>query len=330
MTKPLPIRFSGTGAYLPKHVLTNQHFIDHLDTSDEWIVSRTGIRERRRAAKDETTSTLALHAARRALKDADMSAEEIDLIVVATATGDCPFPSTAAFVQDALGARQVPSFDVSAACSGFLHATSVAASMLVAGPYEHAMVIGAETLTRFVDPEDRTSAVLMGDGAGAAVLSKTLNPQQSILHAALGCDGSRAKHIWVPAGGSLLPASANTVAERLHYMKMRGRYVYKISIVKMQQIIDEALKATNLTANDLKLVIPHQSNLRIIESVRQRMGLPEDKIAVNIVRYGNTSAASIPVALDEARHDGTLTEGDHVLMVAIGAGLTWATMVVRL
>ena len=330
MTKPLPIRFSGTGAYLPKDVLTNQHFIDHLDTSDEWIVSRTGIRERRRAAKDETTSTLALHAARRALKDADMSAEEIDLIVVATATGDCPFPSTAAFVQDALGARQVPSFDVSAACSGFLHATSVAASMLVAGPYEHAMVIGAETLTRFVDPEDRTIAVLMGDGAGAAVLSKTLNPQQSILHAALGCDGSRAKHIWVPAGGSLLPASANTVAERLHYMKMRGRDVYKFAVAKMQQIIDEALKATNLTANDLKLVIPHQSNLRIIESVRQRMGLPEDKIAVNIVRYGNTSAASIPVALDEARHDGTLTEGDHVLMVAIGAGLTWATMVVRL
>ncbi|MCH7632125.1 MAG: 3-oxoacyl-ACP synthase, partial [Planctomycetes bacterium] len=213
---------------------------------------------------------------------------------------------------------------------GFLHATSGAASMLVAGPYEHAMVIGAETLTRFVDPEDRTIAVLMGDGAGAAVLSKTLNPQQSILHAALGCDGSRAKHIWVPAGGSLLPASANTVAERLHYMKMRGRDVYKFAVVKMQQIIDEALKATNLTANDLKLVIPHQSNLRIIESVRQRMGLPEDKIAVNIVRYGNTSAASIPVALDEARHDGTLTEGDHVLMVAIGAGLTWATMVVRL
>lgn len=330
MTKPLPIRFSGTGAYLPKDVLTNQHFIDHLDTSDEWIVSRTGIRERRRAAKDETTSTLAVHAARLALKDADMSVEEIDLIVVATATGDCPFPSTAAFVQDALGARQVPSFDVSAACSGFLHATSVAASMLVAGPYEHAMVIGAETLTRFVDPEDRTIAVLMGDGAGAAVLSKTLNPQQSILHAALGCDGSRAKHIWVPAGGSLLPATANTVAERLHYMKMRGRDVYKFAVVKMQQIIDEALKATNLTANDLKLVIPHQSNLRIIESVRQRMGLPEDKIAVNIVRYGNTSAASIPVALDEARHDGTLTEGDHVLMVAIGAGLTWATMVVRL
>ncbi len=330
MTTPLPIRFSGTGAYLPKDVLTNQHFIDYLDTSEEWIVSRTGIRERRRAAKDETTSTLALHAARLALKDAEMSVEEIDLIVVATATGDCPFPSTAAFVQSALGARQVPAFDVSAACAGFLHATSVASSMLVAGPYKHAMVIGAETLTRFVDPEDRTIAVLMGDGAGAAVLSKTLNPQQSILHAALGCDGSRAKYIWVPAGGSLLPASSNTVAERLHYMKMRGRDVYKFAVVKMQQIIDEALQATNLTANDLKLVIPHQSNLRIIESVRQRMGLPEDKIAVNIVRYGNTSAASIPVALDEARRNGTLKEGDHVLMVAIGAGLTWATMVVRL
>ncbi|MEK6799826.1 MAG: beta-ketoacyl-ACP synthase III [Planctomycetota bacterium] len=330
MSRRIPIRFAGTGAYVPERVLTNQHFIDYLETSDEWIVSRTGIRERRWASKDETTSTMAVRAATNALADAGLSAEDIDLIVLATATGDCPFPATAAFVQSGLGCRSIPAFDVSAACAGFLHALVVASGMLAAGAYRNALVIGAETLSRVTDPEDRTTAILMGDAAGAVVLTNALNPEQGILHATLGCDGSKAKLIWLPAGGSLLPASPMTVAERLHFMHMRGREVFKFAVVKMAELIDEAMTATGLKPDDLKLVIPHQSNLRIIEAARERLGLPREKIAINIDRFGNTSAASVPVALDEARRNGRLQTGDHILMLAIGAGLTWGAMVVQL
>ncbi len=328
--KPLPIRFCGTGSYVPEFVLTNRHFADYLDTSDEWIVTRTGIRERRRAAPDECTSTMAVKASQRALEDAGLSARDIDVIVCATATGDCPFPATAAFVQAALGAANVPAFDVSAACAGFLHASTVAAGLLTSGLHRHALVIGAETLTRYTDPEDRATVILLGDAAGAAVLSEAVNPDQAILYCEMGCDGTGAKLIWVPAGGSRLPTSEATVAERLHYMHMRGREVYRFAVKKMQELINNALAATGLTPDDLKLVIPHQSNLRIIESVREKMGLPREKVSVSIDRYGNTSAASVITGLDEARRDGTLQAGDLVLMVAIGAGLTWATMIVRL
>ncbi len=329
MTERLPIRFCGTGTYVPSEVLTNHHFANYLDTSDEWIVSRTGIRERRRAAPDEWTSTLAEKASRLAIQDAGMSAGDIDVIICATATGDCQFPATATFVQAALGIKDVPAFDVSAACAGFLYAVITAAGLLVTGLYKHVLLIGAETLTRYADPEDRRTVILFGDAAGAAVVSKTGNPEQGVLYCDMGCDGTRAEHIWVPAGGSRLPTSEATVAERLQYMHMRGREVYKFAVKKMQELIDNALTVTGLTPDDLKLVIPHQSNLRIIESVRKRMGLPPEKIAVNIDRYGNTSAASVIMSLDEARRDGTLQTGDLVLMVAIGAGLTWSTMIVR-
>lgn len=325
-----PIRFCGTGAYVPEQVISNQHFTDYLDTSDEWIVSRTGIRERRQAAPEESTSTLAVKAAEQALEDAGTTAEEIDVVICATATGDHPFPATAGMVQHALGAGNAAAFDVGAACAGFLYASSIAAGLLHSGIHKRALVIGAETLTRFTDMEDRRMAILFGDGAGAAVMTKAVTPGPAILYCHLGCDGSRGKDIWLPAGGSALPASSTTVAERLHYMKMRGREVYKFAVIKLRQLVDTALRETNLTPDDLKLVIPHQSNLRIIESVRTRMGLPKDKVAVNIDRYGNTSAASIIMALDEARRDGTLKTGDLVLMTAIGAGLTWGTMIVRL
>lgn len=325
-----PIRFCGTGAYVPEQVVSNQHFTDYLDTSDEWIVTRTGIHERRRAAPDESTSTMAVKAANRALEDAGTTAEEIDVVICATATGDHPFPSTAGMVQHAIGAGNAAAFDVGAACAGFLYATSIAAGLLHSGIHKRALVIGAETLTRFTDMEDRRMAILFGDGAGAAVMAKAVTPGPAILYCQLGSDGSRGKDIWLPAGGSALPASSTTVAERLHYMKMRGREVYKFAVIKLRQLVDTALKETNLTPDDLKLVIPHQSNLRIIESVRMRMGLPKDKVAVNIDRYGNTSAASIIMALDEARRDGTLKTGDLVLMMAIGAGLTWGIMIVRL
>jgi len=330
MTPRLPIRFCGTGMYVPKEVLTNQHFVDYLDTSDEWIVTRTGIRERRKAAPGEYTSTMGVKAAQNALDDAGLSASDIDLIICTTATGDCPFPATAAFIQAALGAGNVPAFDVVAACAGFLHGTIAAAGLLNSGLYERALVIGAETLTRYVDAEDRRMVVLFGDGAGAAVLSRSANPEQAILYCDMGCDGTLAKLIWLPAGGSRLPASQMTVAERLHYMHMRGREVYKFAVNKMLELITNALAATGLTPQDLKLVIPHQSNLRIIESVREKIGLDREKMAVNIDRYGNTSAASVIMSLDEARRDGTLQPGDIVLMVAIGSGLTWSTMIVRL
>ena len=330
MTPRLPIRFCGTGMYVPKEVLTNQHFVDYLDTSNEWIVTRTGIRERRKAAPGEYTSTMAVKAAQNALDDAGLSASDIDLIICTTATGDCPFPATAAFIQAALGIRDIPAFDIAAACAGFLHGAIAAAGLLNSGLYERALVIGAETLTRYADPEDRRMVVLFGDGAGAAILSRATNPQQAILYCDMGCDGTRTDHIWLPAGGSRLPASQMTVAERLHYMHMRGREVYKFAVNKMQELITNALAATGLTPQDLKLVIPHQSNLRIIESVRDKIGLGREKMAVNIDRYGNTSAASVIMSLDEARRDGTLQQGDIVLMVAIGSGLTWSTMIVQL
>lgn len=326
----LPIQICGTGSYVPDEVVTNDHFAGYLDTSDEWIVTRTGIRERRRAAPNQSTSSLATEASRIALEDAGLSAADLDLIICATATGDCQFPATAAFVQGALGAEGVPAFDINAACAGFIYAAITAAGYLGVGPCKNALVIGAETLTRFADPEDRGTVILFGDAAGAAVLSKAANPGQGILYHDMGCDGSRAEHIWVPAGGSRLPASETTVAERLHYLRMRGREVFKFAVTKMQELIDHALTVTGLTPDDLKLVIPHQSNFRIIESVRKRMGLPPEKIAINIDRFGNSSAASVIMSLDEACRDGTLQPGDLVLLVAIGAGLTWGTMVIRL
>lgn len=330
MTHSLPIQFCGTGAYVPERVVTNQHFVDYLDTSEDWIIARTGIRERRYAASDECTSTLAVKAAQRAILDAGISVGDIDVLICATATGDCQFPATASFIEAQLGAVDIAAFDVGAACSGFLYACVVASSLLNSGLYQRALVIGAEALTRYADPEDRATIVLFGDAAGAAVLSRSSDPEASILYCDMGCDGTRAEHIYVPAGGSRLPASKTTTAERLHFMHMRGPEVYKFAVQKMQALVEHALEVTGLAPDDLKLVIPHQSNLRIIESVREKLGLPPEKMAVNIDRYANTSAASIPTALDTARRDGTLQRGDLVLMVAVGAGLTWSTMLVRL
>ncbi len=330
MSQRIPIRFAGTGSYMPEEVLDNDHFSAYLDTTDEWIRARTGIRERRRSSEEETTSVLATKAAEQALEDAGMDALDIDLIVCATATPDYLFPSTASIIQGNLKAVNAGAFDVSAACAGFMHAAAIAAGLISAGINHNVLIVGAERLSRFVDYEDRATCVIFGDGAGAAVLTKSNNPQQSVIYCNLGCDGTRTKDICLPAGGSRHPASATTVAERMHYMHMRGRDVYKFAVVKMQQVIDTALKETGMQASDLKMVIPHQSNLRIIESVRERMKLPIEQFAINIDRYGNTSAASVPVALDEARRAGKLEEGDKILMIALGAGLTWGTMIVQL
>lgn len=330
ITTRLPVRFVGTGAYVPTEVVGNDHFVKYLDTSDEWIVTRTGIRERRKAAANEFTSSLAVRAACEALSNAGLQASDLGVILCATATGDYQFPSTASVVQGELGAGNVPAMDIGGACAGFLYGTSAAAGMLSAGMYRYAMVIGAETLTRFTDYEDRATAVLFGDGAGAAILERSPNNEQAILYSEIGCDGSKSDHIWVVAGGSRMPASPTTTAERLHFLRMKGREVYKFAVVKMQELIDRALAATGLTPEDIKLVIPHQSNLRIIESVQERMKLPREKIVVHIDRYGNTSAASVIMGLDEARRSGKVKQGDHVLMVALGAGLVWGVMIARM
>jgi 3-oxoacyl-[acyl-carrier-protein] synthase-3 len=326
----LPIQLAGTGSYVPRERLTNDHFAAYLETNDEWIVTRTGIRERRRAAPEELTSTMGANAARAAIADAGIEAGDIDLIICATATGDEPLPATAARIQHAIGANGCSAFDVSAACAGFLHAGVVASSMVSAGLHRCALIIGAEMLTRFADSQDRGTVILFGDAAGAAILRPTTEDAGSVLFCKLGCDGARAEDIWIPAGGSRLPTSTTTVDERLHFIRMRGRDVYKFAVQKMQEMIDEALAATGLSIDDVRMIIPHQSNLRIIESVREKMNIPPEKVAVNIERYGNTSAASVIVALDEARRAGALRSGDRVLLLAIGAGLAWGTMLLRL
>ncbi len=330
MSDIIPVRFAGTGSYLPEEVLGNDYFEKILDTSDEWIATRTGIRERRRASKDENTSILSANAGRAAIEDAGLTPEDIDVIILATATPDHPFPSTAAFVQSHLGCVNAAAFDVGAACSGFLHACWIAAGQLQAGMATNVLVIGAETLSRFLDYKERGVCILMGDGAGAVVMTKAEREGQGILHATLGCDGTKAKHIWIPAGGAALPSSETTVAERMHYMQMKGRDVFKFAVVKMTSLIDEAMEKTGLSPDDLKMVIPHQSNLRIIEAARERLGLPAEKIAVNIEKYGNTSAASVPITFDEARRAGKLASGDKIMLLAIGAGLTWGSMVFEL
>lgn len=326
----LPIEILGTGTYLPSEVVRNDHFSGYLDTSDDWIVTRTGIRERRKAAPNECTSTMAAEAARAALADAGLTVSEIDMIVCATATGDCQFPSAASFIQGQLGAGAIPAFDVGAACAGFLYGMTIASTMLHSGVCRRALVVGAETLSRFLDPEDRRTAILLGDGAGAVVLSVAESDNRGILYSELGCDGTKTDLILVPAGGSRLTTSATTVAERLHYMRMKGREVYKYAVLKMEELIDRALEQSGVTPDQLRMVIPHQSNLRIIESVQERLKLPREKVAVNIDRFGNTSSASIPMALDEHRRNGTLRAGDIVLLIGIGAGLVWGVMVMRL
>ncbi len=330
MNQRMPIRFAGTGAYMPDEVITNEHFAGYLDTSDEWIQTRTGIRERRKSTEEEYTSVLARKASERALENASMDPKELDLIICATATPDYLFPSTASVIQGELGAVNAGAFDVSAACAGFMHAAAAASGLISSGIHETVLIIGAERLTRFIDNHERGTVVIFGDGAGAAVLTKSKSPEQSVLYCNLGCDGTRTEDIWLPAGGSRFPASHDTIDGRKHYMHMRGRDVYKFAVVKIIREIERALEATGLKADDLKLVIPHQSNLRIIESVRAKMGLPMEQFAVNIDRYGNTSAASVPVAFDEARRDGRVGDGDLVLMIALGAGLTWGTMIIQL
>jgi 3-oxoacyl-[acyl-carrier-protein] synthase III len=318
----------GTGAYVPEKRLTNADLEKIVDTSDEWIASRTGIRERRIAADDEASSDLSVKAAEQAMAMAGISPEQIDLIIVATVTPDMPFPATACLVQDRIGASKAATFDLSAACTGFMYGVAAATQFIATGMYQYALVIGVDCLSRIVDWSDRNTCVLFGDGAGAAVLGP-VREGYGFQSFELGGDGSGGDLLKVEAGGSRLPASELTVANRLHTLSMSGREVFKFAVRVMGTATDEALVKANLTKDDIDLFVPHQANVRIIDAAMKRFGLSADKVVINLDRYGNMSSASIPVALHEAAIEGRMADGDTVVLCGFGGGLTWGATVLN-
>jgi len=323
-----PVGILGTGSYAPERVLTNAELAEMVDTSDEWITTRTGIKSRRIADEKTATSDLAAEAGRRAMADAGVTADEIDLIILATATPDMLFPATACVVQSALGLKNACGFDVSAACSGFVYGLSLANSLVGGGTYERVLVIGAETLSKIVDWTDRNTCVLFGDGAGAAVVG-AVPEGRGILSVLLGSDGTLSNWLNMPGGGSRIPISQEVLDKRLHYVKMAGNSVFKYAVKEMGAAALAALDRAGATGEDLDILVPHQANLRIIEAVADRIGVPMSKVFINIDRYGNTSAASVPIALDEARRSGRLKEGNLVEIVVFGGGFTWGSAVLR-
>jgi 3-oxoacyl-[acyl-carrier-protein] synthase-3 len=327
-----PAHVVGWGKYVPEQVLTNDDLSEMVDTSDEWIRTRTGIAERRIADDGESTSSMATKAAWRALRAAGVNPAQVDLIIVATATPDHAFPATACLVQDALGARNAAAFDLSAGCTGFVYALGVAADMVEArggaGKKATAVVIGSETLSRITDWTDRSTCVLFGDGAGAVVLQANGSPG-GVLSTFLGADGSGGDLLYVPAGGSEEPASHRTVSQRLHYLRMRGREVFRFAVRAMPDAAQQVLQQAGLTPDDVDLLVPHQANQRILEAAGRALNLPPEKMYSNVERYGNTSAASIPIALCEAVEEGRIRRDDVVLCVGFGAGLTWGATALR-
>lgn len=318
----------GTGSYLPEKILTNFDLEKIVDTNDEWIVSRTGIRERRVADKTMASSDLAYEASLKAIESAGISPEEIDLIIVATVTPDTAFPSTACILQDRLGAKKAAAFDLSAACTGFLYGVTTAAQFIKNGYYKYALVIGVECLTKIVNWEDRNTCVLFGDGAGAIVMGPT-EEGFGFLSYELGADGSGGNLLQQPGGGSRIPASIESVQAKQHFVTMNGGEVFKFAVRVMEQVSESVLKKAGLTKEDVDLLVPHQANLRIIEAARKRLGLTQEKVVVNVDKYGNMSSASIPVALDEAFRNQRINRGDTIVLVGFGGGLTWAGSVVR-
>ena len=330
MSRPLRAAIAGTGMVVPDKVLTNADFEKFLDTSDEWITKRTGIKERHVVSEGESTATLGTEAARRALADAGLQATDIDLIILSTVTPEMVFPATASFVQQALGATDVPCFDISAACSGFLYILSIGRQFIETGKYRRVLVVAADALTRFADYTDRGSCILFGDGAAAVVLEATDEDDRGILYDVLHADGSGWDFIHVPAGGSRTPATHETVEQRGHFIHMRGRDIYRFAVEKMQWLLGDCMAHCDLRPDDVDLVIPHQVNIRIIKSAADKHNFPMDKVYVNIDRYGNTSGGSVGIALDEAIRMGRISRGSTVVLIAFGAGLTWAGTVLRL
>jgi len=327
--RPYPVRVAGTGSYLPERIMTNRELEETVDTSDEWITSRTGIRERRIAKDGEFTSHMASAAARRALDQAGIAAADIELIVVATITPDTLTPATACYVQQQLGAFKAVAFDVSAACSGFLYAMELARHAVGAGAFRNALIVGAEKLSAFVDWNDRNTCVLFGDGAGAAVLVPSTNGGGRILSSCLGTDGAQAELLNIPGGGSACPALHGGNPEKPAALAMQGREVFKHAVNAMRKAAIEGIAAAGLAIGDIDLIIPHQANLRIIDAIVDRLDFKKENVYINLDKYGNTSAAAVAIALDEAHREGRVKRGDRILLVAFGAGLTWASAVIE-
>lgn len=322
------VSITGVGSYVPARVLTNHDLEKIVETSDDWITSRTGIKERRIAAKDEFTSDMATKAAQRALKMAGVTPDQVDLIIVATITPDMPFPSTSCFVQQKLGARRAAAFDLEAACSGFIYGIEIGQQFIMSRTYDTVLVIGAEKLSTIVDWQDRNTCVLFGDGAGAVVMQNRPH-SHGLLTAVMGADGSKAELLHMPAGGSRCPATKESVDARLHYLRMDGKETFKNAVQAMLTAAQEALRRCELKISQIKCVIPHQANRRIIDAVGDRLGATADQLFVNLDRYGNTSAASVGIALDEAVSSGRIARGDLILLVVFGAGLTWGAAVIE-
>ena len=318
----------GTGSALPEKIITNADLEKIVDTSDQWIIERTGIKERRQAAPSDTTSSLCIQAAQKALEMAGISARDLDLIICSTISPDMPLPSTAAFIQRGLGARNVWAFDLAAACSGFLFGMTVADQFICGGRAKYVLVVGAELLSRFLDYQDRATCVLFGDGVAAGIFGPA-SPPSGILAAEMHTDGQFAEHLYIPAGGSVRPASCETVRGREHYIKMRGNELFKVAVRSLEDVSRRVLDSAGVKADELDLFIPHQANQRITEAVRERLALSSDKVFTNISKVGNTSSASIPLCLDECVRSGRIKKGNLILMAAFGAGVTWGAALIR-
>ncbi|MDO8602782.1 MAG: beta-ketoacyl-ACP synthase III [Candidatus Omnitrophota bacterium] len=317
----------GLGCFLPARKMTNKDLEKMVDTSDEWIMTRTGIKERRIAPKEFAASDLGAEAAKAAIKDASLKPEDIDLIIVATVTGDMAFPSTSCIIQDKIGAINAAAFDINAACSGFVFGIVTAKQFVDSGLYKNVLVIGAEKMTNLVDWTDRSTCVLFGDGAGACIIGKSKD--RRIVSYFIGCDGSGSNLLKLPAGGSRMPATEETVRNKLHFLKMEGNEVFKLAVKVMADAANKAITKAGLLCTEIDLLIPHQANIRILMAVAKKMGLPEKKIFFNIEKYGNMSSASTAVALAEANKEGRIKKGDNVALVAFGSGLTYGAVVIK-
>ncbi len=319
----------GVGDKFPRKVLTNEDLEKIVDTSDEWITQRTGIKKRRITENGETASDLAVVAARDAIEDANLTPKDIDMIVVATVTPDMPFPSTGCVLQDRLGIEDIPAFDLSAGCTGFIYALTVADSFIKSGSVNNILVIGVELLSKITDWEDRGTCVLFGDAAGAVVLGRSDDDNTGILSTYISADGRLGDLLKMPGGGSKMPASHESIDKKLHYLKMEGNDVFKSAVRAMERSALKGLKAANMSADELDWLVPHQANIRIIDFLARRLDMPSEKVVVTIDEYGNTSSASIPTSFCEAIKDGRIKRGDSVLMVAFGAGFTWGSVLLR-
>jgi 3-oxoacyl-[acyl-carrier-protein] synthase-3 len=328
LSTPRRAAISAVASYVPERIVTNAELAKRLDTSDDWIVSRTGIRERRMGAPGETTSTMGAEAVRRLMTRRGLGPAEVDALIVATATPDMMFPATACLIQDQLGLSRAWGFDLSAACSGFLYAMTVGAQLVAAGAHERVIVVGADLMSSIIDPFDRTTAVLFGDGAGAALLEPA-ESEYGLLDFYHRVDGGGRNDLLMPAGGSSLPASAATVAARQHFLKQNGKVVFKFAVTQMVESVNVLLRRNGLTASDLTLVIPHQANQRILDAVAERLCVPHERVASVLARYGNTTGATLPLALDAALAEGKIKRGDLVVFAAVGAGFTAGATLVR-